>query len=186
VVARLRQELAAGQLGDFPADAEAWYRANPGQFDAYCLTVVPVADEAEGSRLAADSAAGQVTLAELVARQNGREVPCRPGFQLPNVVDELAATPIGRAVGPYLGSDGATVLLAVTSRTPTPFAQVEAEAAQLYRADRSSVENGPWQEWLAAQRPEVSIDPRYGTWDAEDHAVRPPLGTQTPVPTVAS
>lgn len=183
VVARLRVELAGGELDDFPADAEAWYRDNPEQFEEFCLSVAPVADEAEGRRLAAESASGQLPLADLVTRQRGQQAGCGLGFQLreqllPDLATALERAPVGRAVGPFPGTDGRQILVGVSSRTPQPFADVEADAARLYQAERTGLEAGPWQEWLADQRPDVTIDPRYGSWDAEANTVRPPQGTR--------
>jgi hypothetical protein len=190
VVTRLRRDLAAGQLDDFPGDAQAWYRANQDQFVEFCLSVVPVADEAEGRRLAAESASGQAGLADLVTRQGGQEAGCGLGFQLreqlrAELAEALEAATVGRAVGPFPATDGSQILVGVSSRTQKPFTEVEAEAAQRYEAERSRLEDGPWEEWLATQQPEVSIDPRYGTWDAENKTVRPPEGTLAPSQGVA-
>jgi hypothetical protein len=41
------------------------------------------------------------------------------------------------------------------------------------------VEDGPWKTWLAAQKPEVSVDPRYGSWDPQKLQVNPPAGPAT-------
>ena len=90
------------------------------------------------------------------------------------------AAPVGRAVGPFPASDGTQILVGVSSRTPRAYPDVTEEAAQLYQADRIGRENGPWEEWLNAQEPDVTVDPRYGTWDGEDKTIRPPEGTQAP------
>jgi hypothetical protein len=185
-VIRLRAELAAEELRAFPADSRAWFRQNDDQFERYCLSVLPVTDEATGGRLAAESASG-VPLADLVSRQGGQDAGCGLGYQLeesfaPDLAEALVNAPAGRAVGPFPASDGSLVLVGLTSRTPQSFDEVDAApetagvADQLYRRARQAVEDGPWQEWRAGQRPEVTVDPRYGTWDAETLSVLPPQG----------
>ena len=76
-------------------------------------------------------------------------------------------------VGPVEGQSG-LLLVGLTSRDVPPYDQVAADAPAQYRVARAAAEDPAWRAWLGTQEPDVTVDPRYGTWNAERMQVEPP------------
>jgi hypothetical protein len=181
--AKLRAALADKELEGFAPDPQAWYQAHQALFVQYCLSTIPVKDASEGAQLAGQANASN--LQQLVAGHGGQDAGCGYGYQVQQSFDSDLAGAIlgadaGRAVGPFQANDGSLVLVGIRSRDQKSYDVVKAAADALYQQDRNSVEDGPWKTWLAAQKPEVSVDPRYGTWDAQKLQVNPPAGPASP------
>ena len=177
----LRDELAAADLATFPADAHAYYDAHPEVFAQYCLSSIPVDDEEQGKELIRQTKGG-TTLAELVARQKGQAEGCLAGYELDQLPEELAgslrAAQPGDVVGP-LQAQGSPLLVGVTSRDVPAYAQVADQASARYRIARAAAEDPAWKAWLATQKPDVTIDPRFGTWNAAQLQVDPPTAPRS-------
>lgn len=167
---KLRQSLAAKELSSFAPDSQTWYQGHQSLFLQYCLSTIPVKDDAEAQTVIPQVTSA--TLKDLVAAHKGQDAGCGLGYQVQQSLPADLATAVqgaqaGQAVGPFTANDGSKVLVAVSSRTQSAYADVQASVDSMYQQDRASVENGPWQAWLSAQKPRVTIDPRYGNWDPQ-------------------
>jgi len=150
-------------------------------FAQYCVSSIPVESEDQGKALVRQTQGG-TTLAELVTRQGGQDEGCIAGYQLDQLPAQLAAdlrsAQPGAVVGPYQGQSGLLLVGLSTKSVPT-FDQVSAQADSVYAQARSSAEDPAWKAWLAQQKPDVSIDPRYGSWDAQQLTVDPPAAPRS-------
>jgi hypothetical protein len=167
---RLRAALATKELGAFAPDSSAWYQSHLALFQQYCLNVIPVKDEAEAKAVIPQVTSA--TLKDVVAAHKGQDAGCGLGYQvqqsLPaNLASAVQNAEAGQAVGPFTANDGSNVLVAVSSRQQQAYNDVKTAADSLYQQDRTTVEDAPWQAWLSAQKPRVSIDPRFGSWDPQ-------------------
>ncbi|MEA3215959.1 MAG: hypothetical protein QOJ19_2115 [Acidimicrobiia bacterium] len=186
---RLRHELSAKELSAFASDSSAWYDSHRDLFQQYCLSVIPVKDQAEAQALAPQ--VNQGTLKDIVAAQKGQDAGCGLGYQVQQSLPaDLSAAVLkaepGQALGPFSANDGSQVLVAISSRQQQAYNDVKAAADALYQQDRLSAEDGPWSTWLAAQKPRVSVDPRYGNWDPAKLAVVAPQPATGPSVTAGS
>lgn len=177
----LRDDLATSDLASFPADAQAYYRANPDLFAQFCVSTIPVDSEDEGKELIRQTAGG-TTLAELVTRQKGQAEGCLAGYELDGLPAQLAgdlrAAAPGAVVGPVQGQSG-YLLVGLTSRDVPAYDQVKDQASARYRVARAQAEDPAWKAWLATQKPDVTVDPRYGTWNASQLQVDPPTSPRS-------
>lgn len=185
---RLRHELAAKELGAFASDSSVWYESHRDLFQQYCLSVIPVKDQAEAQTVAPQ--VNQGTLKDIVAAHQGQDAGCGLGYEVQQSLPADLATAVlkaepGQAVGPFTGNNGALALVAISSRQQQAYNDVKQAADALYQQDRLSVENGPWSTWLAGQKPRVSVDPRYGNWDPAKLAVVAPQPATGPSSTAA-
>jgi hypothetical protein len=121
--AKLRADLAGKELAGFAPNGQAWYQAHQPLFVQYCLSTIPVQDEAEGAQVASQANAGN--LQQLVTNRGGQDAGCGYGYQVQQSFDSDLAGAIlgaqaGSAVGPSQANDGSLVLVAVRSRDQKP------------------------------------------------------------------
>ncbi|MEJ7585898.1 MAG: peptidyl-prolyl cis-trans isomerase [Acidimicrobiales bacterium] len=183
VDAEAAQVALQADLGRKVEDPEAQalevYEANPDQYSLVCLSALTVADDAafavartriEGGEDFA-AVARDVSTDENAA--NGGELECIPLTQItdPTASEQIGAAANGDLVGP-IGQPGQLVLVQVRDRTRQPFDAVKDQILQqLPPAGQEELE-----AYLGPRRSkaQVTVNPRFGRWDAKAGAVVPP------------
>jgi parvulin-like peptidyl-prolyl isomerase len=205
---RILDEQAAAQLS--PDDVRAFYDENiEAQMqqvgEVACADVASVAFDPTGqsatgtpeqeaaARATIDQIANRVAAGEdLVTVTNeigqsspnsirGGDLSCfaRSQGELPaEVVDAAFSLPVGQLSEP-LAVTGGLALIQVRSRGVLPFEESEATIRQQLGQQRGETVK---QEFL--QGASITVDPRFGTFDAESSAVVPPEGPSSPSTTV--
>ena len=173
------------------AAARQFYDQNPLQFTAVCLRLLVVAEgdlAAAQARLDAgeDFAAvsAEISTDPQVAASVQGDPQCTALSQLqqslqPEAFQSLAQAAEGDVVGPFQYDDQGNVVLVEVQRTQlTPFDQVrDAIIGQLPAAGDQAVADLVRE---AATTFDISVDPRFGSWDAEQGTVVPPAGPTVP------
>ena len=59
------------------------------------------------------------------------------------------------------------------------YEQVSADVSARYRVARAKAEDPAWKAWLSGQKPNVTVDPRYGTWNAAQLMIDPPVAPRS-------
>ncbi len=186
----LSRELGS-ESGAADAAARAFYDQNPMQFTAVCLRLLAVAEPdlpAVQARLDAGEDFGDVSREVSVDPQVVQALDgppqCTALSQLqsqlqPEAFQQLASAAEGDVVGPFAFDDqGNVVLVEIQSTQLTPFEEVrEAILTQIPAPGDQAVS-----DLLTREAPEadVSVDPRFGTWDPDQARVLPPDGADAP------
>jgi hypothetical protein len=167
------EEHEAG-VGSSTADLENYFTAHSSAFDTTCFTAAEYTSQSAAEAAAATVAAG-TPFAQVAAQVSGGgpqgcDILYGIASSLPagsNVQD----LPLGTVSSPIaVNSD--YLLIQITKRTPTPFAQAESEvqsAVQNAGANKvRSVVNA------AEKTAAISVDQRYGQWTPAKAQVIPP------------
>lgn len=211
----LAQEGAASGIVDIDAAARALYDENkdslitPGQTCAHfilvpageLLTATAPPTEAEYAaalteaetvvtRLATeDFAAVSAEVSAIEEQLPGGDFGCQAISEFPTEVVSIVEALEPNVLSAPTRIEGGYLIARVDSRTadseaPT-FEEVEDQAVEAVLSQLGQRLVG---EWLleASQKATVTVDPRFGTWDAENAQVVPPEGAATPTtPTTA-
>ncbi len=175
--AALEEDLAG--VGESDADLQGYFDRNQSQFDTVCWTVGVYTSESAAS--AALSQAQHTPFSEVVKQASGGGVqPCAPlpvvAGMLPNTfqLDELA---VGTVSFPTSLGNGDYVLVQVTSRHPTEYANAKtlvAEAVQQKGASKTQAAIT-----VLERHSTITVDPRYGKWVSGAAQVSLPFTPQT-------
>lgn len=188
----LQREL--GETADLESEARAFYEDNQEAFTNYCVSVMTLRTEEEAAE-ALDEVEDGTPFADVAqersiddAAERGGDLGCEVtagDLQVlpPQAAEDFADASEGDLLGPYgpVGTEGATFIVFRFGETEVqPFAEVRDQVlAQL--ESRNLVETRLRE--LRADA-EVTVDPRFGRWDA-DVGVLPPRrvrGTPEPPP----
>ncbi len=148
-----------------PATIKAYFNANRSKFDTACFS-----DAEYSSQSAAQAAAQQVStgtpFAQVAAAASGGPQGCQILYgianELSSVID-LNSLPLNTVSEPF-DYGGTYLLLEMTSRTATPFAQAKSSVvAALKQSGAQAAE-----KLLEAveKRESIQVNPAYGTWVA--------------------
>jgi hypothetical protein len=159
---------------------KAYFDAHPDDFVQMCVSVITAGDEntannvVEQARAGADftSLARQYSTASDVA-QTGGDAGCLFPVEINTLFQQtLQQTPTGSVTDPVSNNQGGYLVFKVTDRKPAAFSDVSSQAEQLAARDQAVEYRG----WLthALQDAKITVDPRYGTYDAENLTITPP------------
>jgi parvulin-like peptidyl-prolyl isomerase len=162
--------------------ARAYFDAHPQDFTQNCVSVITVADEnlansiVEQSRAGADFAAlAKQYSTDAQTASSGGDAGCHYPDEFPSTLaPTVEGTQVGGVTDPISDNVGGFAIIKVDDRKPAAYADVSSEAQQLAARDQS-VELGSWlQHTLASAK--VTVDPRFGTFDAQNGVINPPPG----------
>jgi len=176
----LQRDLGGGTLDD--AALKELYDENPALFGRLCARHILVASEADAAALKAELDAG-ADFADL-AREHGTDGSAANGGLLYTEGEECpqasqfdadfvagaTSVPTGEVAGPVQTQFGWHVVQ-VDEAVEVPFEEARS-AVQAYASQRASA---AFSEFLAeANRGDITVNPRYGFWDAETGTVVTP------------
>lgn len=178
LVAALRAEVA-GEEADEAAQRE-FYEKNAAQFEQACVSHILASTEtqtsevalAEAQALAARIAAGE-DFATLATNENddpgaaaaAGSLDCGPRGRFVEAFDEAVfSLPVGQLSAPVQTEFGWHLIL-VTSRETPSFEQVQPQIQQQLESQASGA-IGKVLSQLTCEA-DVTVDPRYGSWDTE-------------------
>ncbi|MBK9180542.1 MAG: peptidylprolyl isomerase [Acidimicrobiales bacterium] len=161
------------------ATLEAYFEDNAEQFEEVCVRHVLVATEAEAQAVEAQLAAG-ADFAQLArdlstdpgSAEQGGDLGCvSRGQFVAEFDDAVFAAEVGEPTAPVETDFGWHVILVTERRTPD-FADVRDQLLQTVLASADA----DFAAWLAGAKADadVEVDPRYGTWSADQGTVAPP------------
>ena len=175
---RLVQAQAAGDVvlaqaagyGLSSAQLSSFYFSHQSDFDTICVSAIESASEAAATLARAEIEAGtpfaqvaQATSTDATSAANGGAIGCfapsDPSYG--SVTQDTGGLKTG-AVSQPESDNGSYVLLQVTSRQPTSFAQAGAAVRQAVLAAGAKAANVELQR--ITKQSVVTIDPRYGRW----------------------
>jgi PPIC-type PPIASE domain len=173
----LEEDLAG--VGASDTDLQGYFERNSSQFDTVCWTVGVYTSESAAS--AALTQAQNTPFSEVVkqATQGGAE-PCEP---LPDVtaslpsgvkLDELS---VGAVSLPISAGNGEYLLMQITSRHPTEYANVKTLVAQAVQQKGATKTQAALS--TLERHSTINIDPRYGVWVPAAAQVSVPFTPQT-------
>jgi parvulin-like peptidyl-prolyl isomerase len=172
-----------------PADAaRAYFDSHPADFEQVCLTAMavdPAQADAVYSQLQGGADFATVAQANPVAGAAGsQEVGCVAFTQLTAAfADEAAKTPVGQVARPV--ANGTTsIIMRVNDRKTGTFDELSSQAQAATAAAQSEALQKWYQEALLSAS--VTVNGRYGTWNAEQGAVEPPAGATTTTTTTTT
>lgn len=169
-------EVACGSFGSIAFDpAGQSATGTPEQVEAAQQTAQQIADRvASGEDLV--SAANSFSQNTTNAVQGG-DLSCfaQSGGQLPpEVVDAAFTLPVGQLSEP-IETSGGLVLILVRSRGVLPFEEAEASIRQQLGQERGATAKEQF-----VRDADITVDPRFGTFDTATAAVVPPEGPTAP------
>ena len=163
--ANVLEEHAAG-VGSTPADLERYFDDHAAQFDTACFTVAEYTSEADATAAAATVAAGTPFSTVAAQTQGGGPQGCDILYgvasSLPAGTD-LESLPLNTVSSP-IAVNGNYLLIEITKRTPTSFAQARTEVESAVEA-AGATKAGKIID-AAEKRATISVDRRYGEWIA--------------------
>jgi parvulin-like peptidyl-prolyl isomerase len=189
-VISLQAALSGQECGKGP-DAEGYYNAHPDEFTKLCVSFIAVADQASAESVLAQLRDGAdfATLATQVSidptsSANGGAIGCAlPSAFNPSIADLLKAAKTGDVLDPIPG-DGGYSIVKVTDRQPAALDDgctpgdtsgggcVRSQAEELATSNAGDA----FSSWLRQARADakVTVDARYGEFDASTYQIKPP------------
>jgi hypothetical protein len=161
------------------AAGKAYFDAHPEEFVQLCVSVISLADENTANAVAEQARAGGdfASLAQQFSTDTksgsmGGDAGCLYPSEISSVfAPTLQATATGAVTDPVTNNNGFLVFK-VTDRKPAAYSDVSSQAEQLALRDQS-VEFGSWLRH-AFEDGQVTVDPRYGTFDPSTYKITPP------------
>lgn len=171
----------ANQTCGVPVDAEGYYNAHPEEFTKLCISLIAVADQAAADSVVAQARSGAdfATLAQQLSidpqsKANGGDIGCElPSSFNPEVADLLKTAKVGDVLDP-IGGQGGVSVVKVNDKQLQSLDDARPAAEELATRDLGAA----FSAWLtqARQTANVTIDPRYGTFDKDNFTIAaPPL-----------
>jgi hypothetical protein len=182
--------VAGEDAGDVEAQAREIYEADPSAFDALCLRAIVVENAdvpAVQARLDAGEDLGavsaEVTVNPEIAAAEGSLGGCVPITQLPQflpqpLIDAVTALEVGEVTAPNDLGDGSTAWFDVSDRQTSAFEDVQAEIEATLPDPGEAALSALVQESIGEI--DITVDPRFGTWDAATGSITPPDGARVP------
>ncbi len=179
-ITALEEDLAG--VGSSPADLQNYFDAHGAKFDTACISAAVYSNESAAQAAKASVAFGTSfsTLVSDTASSGGGAQGCHPlpewESSLPSDAD-LGSLATG-AVSSPISVSNSYVLLQITSRTPSTYANVKTDVANVVQQAGATAT----QKALAAdeRRSSVVVNPKYGVWVPVNASVLTPF---TPDPT---
>lgn len=187
---KYRDALAAAS-DQYEAQLKAVYDSQPESFGQVCARIINTQDEASATaakdRIAGGedfvAVAGEVSIADASAA----EVQCYSAADVNNAFGSVAKA--GDLLGPAPGQTGFLIVQVDTVET-APFEQVRATIAQNVPDQYTQQAQQALASYLLGRVQEsadVTVDPRFGTWNVKELKVDPPVvptepGATTTVP----
>lgn len=190
---QLASEVEVAEVTD--EDVQAYYDENTAAFEGVvCASHVLVETEDEAQQVLADLDGG-AELAEVASERsidpsaatNGGDLGCSdPSRFVEPFAEAISDGEIGEYLGPVETDFGFHVIL-VRSRGTAPFEEVEADIRAQLEAESQSASGNALGTFLqeAVSGADVSVNSRYGTWNAESGQVTPPEGPAGETPTLS-
>lgn len=188
----LAEALAAeAQEANAVSDEEvrAYYDDNQSQFDQRCVSHILVDDEATANDLLTQLQGGAdfATLAQANSTDTGSaaqggDLGCQAaGAFVPEFEAAIDEATVGEVFGPVQTQFGYHLIL-VNSKGVQPFDEVEEQIRQ--QLEDPGV--NPLDQFIneALADADVEVNPRYGSWDADQLTVVPPEGPAAPTTTL--
>jgi parvulin-like peptidyl-prolyl isomerase len=190
-----RNQLESGFLDEFMLQADlanqpcgsdsvsrAYFDAHQKDFTQNCVSLIAVNDENLANSIVAQTRAGGdfAALAKQYSSDTqtatmGGDAGCHYPDEFPSTLaPTVEGTQIGGVTDPISDNVGGFVIFKVDDRKPAAYADVATEAQQLAARDQS-VELGSWLQKALADG-KVTVDPRLGTFDAQNSVINPPPG----------
>jgi parvulin-like peptidyl-prolyl isomerase len=177
-VIALEGALTGQQCGK-GVDAAGYYNSHPEDFTKLCLSLIAVSDEATADTVVAQARGGadfgalarQVSI-DPATKDSGGDIGCRlPSEFNPQVAQLLQAGRTGEVLDPIPGNGGVSIVK-ITDRQLAPLDEVRSQAEEL----ASSTAGQSFGTWLRQARLDanVTVDPRYGTFDPATFQINPP------------
>jgi hypothetical protein len=169
-----------------PEDAaRLYFDAHPEKFGQTCLTVMAV-DPAKADAVYAQVKAGAdfATVAKANATDGvgSQDVGCVVVTTLPAAIAaELANTATGQIAKP-VQSGTVSIIMRVNDRKTGTFDELRSQAEEVTSVAQSDAFRQWYQDALIAAA--VTVDVRYGTWNAQQGAIDPPVGGPTTTTTL--
>ena len=163
--ANVLEEHAAG-VGSTPADLERYFDAHAANFDTACFTVAEYTSEADATAAAATVAAGTPFATVAAQTQGGGPQGCAILYGVASTLPtgtDLQNLPLNTVSSP-IAVNGNYLLIEITQRTPSSFAQARTEVEGAVEAAGASKAGTIIQ--AAEKRATISVDRRYGEWVA--------------------
>ena len=173
----LQEDLAG--VGSSATDLEGYFLRHQAEFDTACWTVGVYSSQSAAQASAAEVAFGTPFSQVAAKATQGGPQTCE---MLPIIASELGSTsnvaslPTGTVSAP-IDDNGTYLLVQITSRTPTSYANASPVVAEVVQEEGAKATQAAI---TAAERhSSVSIDPRYGVWLPEQATVFTPLTPAT-------
>ena len=159
----LEEDLAG--VGSSPSALARYYAGHQGQFDTGCFEAAEFSSESAAQQAADEAAFGTAFSQVASGATNSGTIPCNVltavAAELGVHVSELDDLSVGQVSAP-IALNGSYLLVQLTKRTPTPYAEADAAVAQAVQQAGSSATQRALT--VAERRSTVSVDPRYGVW----------------------
>lgn len=179
--------LLQGDLIEQPCVADdavgAYYEAHQEDFEQACAShiLVPTQDEAAEVVTELRSGGDFAALAlehstDSASAQQGGSIGCVPAGAVPSLDAALFSQPIG-AVGDPVQTEFGFHVLRVDSRAVPPLTDIRDAVSQRFAEEVREAFRVWYVDALAAA--DVTVDPRYGTWNASDGLIERPAATGT-------
>jgi parvulin-like peptidyl-prolyl isomerase len=164
-----------------PQDAaRLYFDAHPEKFAQTCLTVMAVdPDKADAVYAQLKAGADFATVAQANATDGigSQEVGCVVVTQLPQTIAaELAQTATGQIAKPVQNGT-VSIIMRVNDRKTGTFDELRTQAEEVAAVAQSDAFRQWYQDALIGAA--VTVDVRYGTWNAEQGAIDPPAEPST-------
>ncbi len=172
--------------------AKTYFDAHPDDFEQQCISAIAIGDQATADAVVAQARAGAdfATLAQQYSidaqtASTGGDAGCHfPAELAPAYAPAVQATATGSVSDPVANNQGGYFIFKVNDRKPAAFADVSSQAEQLAARDQA-VEFRAWLQH-ALQGAQVTVDPRYGTFDPSTLSITPPEVASTTAPSTGS
>ncbi len=162
-VAALEEDLAG--VGSSPSALAGYFARHQAQFDTGCFDAAEFSGENAAQTGAAAVAFGTPFSQVASGATNSGTIPCNTltsvAAELGVQVSELDGIAVGGVSAP-ISLNGNYLLLQLTKRTPTPYAEAAPAVAQAVQQAGSTATQRALT--AAERRSTVSVDPRYGVW----------------------
>jgi len=159
------EEHAAG-VGSSSADLERYFDDHASEFDTACFTVAQYSSEADATAAAATVAAGTPFSTVAAQTEGGGPQGCDILYGIASSLpagSDLQSLPLNTLSSP-IAVNSSYLLIEITQRTPTSFAQAKTEVQTAVEA-AGSTKAGTIID-AAEKTANVTVDRRYGEWVA--------------------
>jgi PPIC-type PPIASE domain len=177
-VGALEEDLAG--VGSSPSALAGYFARHRAQFDTGCFDAAEFSSESAANEAAAAVAFGTPFSQVVSGATNSGTIPCNTltsvAAELGAPVSELDGLTVGGVSAP-ISVNGNYLVVQLTKRTPTPYAEAAPAVAQAVQQAGSSATQTALT--VAERRSTVSVDPRYGVWAPVQAAVLTPFTPAT-------
>jgi hypothetical protein len=188
------QDAMAGAADSYEAQLKAVYDQSAASFEQICFFVVQTTDQASADAAVARIRAGE-DAATVAAEATGAategtpaQAQCESPATIAQAIGQEMPTDKGAIVGPVDTGSGFVALI-VDSQKTQPFEEARDAIAQQVQDQFTAKAQADIDAWVRKQIDafaDVTVDPRFGTWDAEALQVVPPEAPPTTTTTSAT